>query len=85
MSDEEIERLLSVLDIRSFHTPDEQEVAGYAKAMDLVFDGWQAMELIGRACSGRPPPSMEANFAKSPRGLALGPACGRGVFDMRPP
>lgn len=45
MSDAEVDRLLSGLDIRSFRSRDEEEVAGSAKAMDLVFDGWQAMVL----------------------------------------
>jgi len=37
LSDREVERLLSRLEIKSFATRDEQEVAGYAEAMDLVF------------------------------------------------
>src|SRR3984893_14044054 len=45
LSDAEVDRLLSGLDIRSFRSRDEQEVAGYAKAMDLVFDGWRAIAL----------------------------------------
>lgn len=45
LSDEEVDRLLTGLDIRSFRSRDEQEVGGYAKAMDLVFDGWPAMAL----------------------------------------
>ena len=45
LSDKEVDRLLAGLDIRSIHSRDEQEVAGYAKAMDLVFDGWPAMAL----------------------------------------
>jgi Fic family protein len=45
LSDEEVDRLLSGLDFRSFRSRDEQEVAGYAKAMALVFDGWQTMAL----------------------------------------
>ncbi len=45
LSDEEVDRLLSGLDVRSFRSRDEQEVAGYARAVDLVFDGWQAMAL----------------------------------------
>ena len=40
LSDREVERLLSNLVIRSFETRDEQEVAGYAELMDLVFDSW---------------------------------------------
>lgn len=41
LSDREVERLLSNLAIRSFETRDEQEVAGYAELMDLVFGSWQ--------------------------------------------
>jgi Fic family protein len=41
LSDREVERLLSKLQIKSFATRDEQEVAGYAELMDLVFDSWQ--------------------------------------------
>ena len=37
LSDREVERLLSKLEIKSFATRDEQEVAGYAEVMDLVF------------------------------------------------
>ena len=40
-SDREVERLLSNLQIKSFDTRDEQEVAGYAELMDLVFNSWQ--------------------------------------------
>ena len=37
LSDGDVERLLSKLDIKSFATRDEQEVAGYAKVMETVF------------------------------------------------
>lgn len=40
LSDREVERLLSNLAIQSFDTRDEQEVAGYAELMDLVFTSW---------------------------------------------
>jgi len=40
LSDRDVERLLSNLHIQSFATRDEQEVAGYAEAMDLVFQSW---------------------------------------------
>lgn len=40
LSDREVERLLSNLAIQSFETRDEQEVAGYAELMDLVFSSW---------------------------------------------
>ena len=40
MSDREVEKLLSNLAIQSFETRDEQEVAGYAELMDLVFSAW---------------------------------------------
>src|ERR1700742_3319293 len=37
LSDREVERLLSNSEIKSFATRDEQEVAGYAETMELVF------------------------------------------------
>lgn len=46
LSDAEVEDLLSrAISIRSFKTRDEQEVAGYAEAMDLVFEAWADMRL----------------------------------------
>ena len=45
LSDREVERLLSSLRIQTFTTRDEQEVAGYAEVMDLVFSSWQNMTL----------------------------------------
>lgn len=41
LSDREVEKLLSNREIKSFETRDEQEVAGYAELMDLVFSAWQ--------------------------------------------
>ena len=41
LSDREVERLLSNLEIKAFATRDEQEVAGYAEVMDQVFSSWQ--------------------------------------------
>ena len=41
LSDREVEQLLSNLEINSFATRDEQEVAGYAEVMDQVFSSWQ--------------------------------------------
>src|SRR5574340_1755146 len=41
LSDREVEQLLSNLEIKSFATRDEQEVAGYAELMDLVGSNWQ--------------------------------------------
>jgi Fic family protein len=43
LTDREVERLLSKLEIQSFATRDEQEVAGYAELMDLVFASWLDM------------------------------------------
>src|SRR5256885_12584258 len=40
LSDRDVERLLSHLQIKSFETRDEQEVAGYAEGMELVFQSW---------------------------------------------
>ena len=41
VSDREVERLLANLEIKSFASRDEQEVAGYAEVMELVFRSWQ--------------------------------------------
>jgi len=41
LSDRDVERLLTNLAIKSFASRDEQEVAGYAEAMELVFRSWQ--------------------------------------------
>lgn len=45
LSDREVERLLSNLQIKSFETRDEQEVAGYAEVMELVFTSWRDISL----------------------------------------
>ena len=45
LSDREVERLLSRLEIKSFATRDEQEVAGYAEVMDLVFQSYAEIAL----------------------------------------
>jgi Fic family protein len=41
LTDREVERLLSNLAIKKFETRDEQEVAGYAEMMDLMFRAWE--------------------------------------------
>jgi Fic family protein len=45
LSDRDVERLLSNLQIKTFTTRDEQEVAGYAEVMDLVFASWADIAL----------------------------------------
>jgi Fic family protein len=40
LTDQEVERLLARLEIKKFATRDEQEVAGYAEAMETVFHSW---------------------------------------------
>jgi Fic family protein len=46
LSDAEVEDLLSqAISIKLFKTRDEQEVAGYAEAMDLVFEAYADMRL----------------------------------------
>lgn len=41
LSDRDVERLLANLQINTFATRDEQEVAGYADVMELVFSSCQ--------------------------------------------
>ncbi len=45
LTDPEVDALLRGLDVRSFRSRDEEEVAGYAEAMALVFDHFPAMPL----------------------------------------
>ena len=45
LTDDEVEKLLSGLDIRSFRSRDEQEVAGYAELMELIFDAFVEIPL----------------------------------------
>jgi Fic family protein len=45
LSDDEIERLLSGLDVSSFRSRDEEEVAGYAELMELVFESFANIPL----------------------------------------
>lgn len=41
LTDQDVECLLANLEIKSFVTRDEQEVAGYAEVMETVFHAWQ--------------------------------------------
>ena len=45
LSDREVERLLSNIEIKAFETRDEQEVAGYAAVMETVFAGAEAITI----------------------------------------
>lgn len=45
LSDRDVERLLSNLQIQKFSTRDEQEVAGYAVVMEMVFTSWRDIAL----------------------------------------
>ncbi len=45
LSDRQVEELLARVDRRSFRSRDEQEVAGYAAVMELVFDSWREISL----------------------------------------
>ncbi len=45
LSDRDVERLLSNIQIQKFSTRDEQEVAGYAMVMEMVFTSWQDIAL----------------------------------------
>ncbi len=45
LSDSDVERLLGKLDIKKFETRDEQEVAGYADVMEMIFHSWQEIPM----------------------------------------
>ena len=45
LSNRDVERLLGNLEIKSFATRDEQEVAGYAEVMDTIFHAWPDIKI----------------------------------------
>ena len=45
LSDQDVEKLLSNVEMRSFETRDEQEVAGYAGVMETIFASWSVLPL----------------------------------------
>jgi Fic family protein len=45
LSNDEVSRLLSGIEIHSFRSRDEQEVAGYADLMELIFDSYNDLHL----------------------------------------
>ncbi|MDZ7575807.1 MAG: DUF977 family protein [Pseudotabrizicola sp.] len=45
LSDQDVQRLLSNLEIKTFETRDEQEVAGYAQVMDVIFASWREIDV----------------------------------------
>ena len=45
LSDKEVEALLTSLEIKTFASRDEQEVAGYAETMESVFANWEEIAL----------------------------------------
>lgn len=45
LSDAEVERLIAGLNVKSFASRDEEEVAGYAEVMETVFTSWQEISL----------------------------------------
>lgn len=45
LTDLQVEKLLSNLKIKSFKTRDEQEVAGYADVMELIYTSWRHIPL----------------------------------------
>jgi Fic family protein len=45
LSDAEVEEVLSRINRKSFRSRDEEEVAGYAKIMDIIFDDYEVIPL----------------------------------------
>ncbi len=45
LTDVEVEQLLGKLDIATFASRDEEEVAGYAEVMEMVFESWRELGL----------------------------------------
>ena len=70
LSNREIEKLLVNIEIKSFKTRDEQEVAGYAGIMETIFASWSVLPLTENHIKQLPRVSLTRN--KWPRGAALG-------------
>ena len=45
LSDNDVQRLLTNIEIKKFETRDEQEVAGYAEVMETIFSHFEAVDL----------------------------------------
>ena len=45
MTDRQVETLLANIKIQKFTSRDEQEVAGYGKVMNMIFDSWELLDL----------------------------------------
>jgi Fic family protein len=45
LSDREVKKLLGKLEIKKFETRDEQEVAGYAESMEMIFQSWKEIPI----------------------------------------
>lgn len=45
LTDAQVERLLSGIAVRRFHTRDEQEVVGYHDLMTLIYESWREISL----------------------------------------
>ena len=45
LSDREVAQLLSNIEIKAFTTRDQQEVAGYAEVMEMIFERWDVIDL----------------------------------------
>ena len=45
LTNHEVEKLLANIEIKSFDSRDEQEVAGYADTMETIFSNWDAIDL----------------------------------------
>ncbi|NJL71146.1 MAG: Fic family protein [Candidatus Competibacteraceae bacterium] len=45
LSNEEVDRILSGLNTQSFHSRDEQEVAGYSSLMQTIYENWKSIPL----------------------------------------
>jgi len=52
LSDREVEYLINGLEAKSFRSRDEQEVAGYAQAISLVYEAWEDMVLTESMIKG---------------------------------
>ena len=71
LTDRQVEALLAKLEIKSFETRDEQEVAGYAEVMEVIFSSWEHIPIT-------------ENYIKQLHGMLLTNQVSKWLLFLRP-
>ncbi|HRH92111.1 MAG TPA: hypothetical protein PLW01_09360 [Agitococcus sp.] len=71
LTDRQVEALLAKLEIKSFETRVEQEVAGYAEVMEVIFSSWEHIPI-------------SENYIKQLHGMLLTNQVSKWLLFLRP-